>query len=186
MNEPEPDTPANARRTEMVLTVAGPKQPIPREIYQGLELDHTCARPGAYAAFALPSIFSGQRRTPTPSPHLQALAEARQLKAGERRAQPYVPRAGSVPDQVLAYLRTHGGYLTYGQIALRFELLITSVSGSLQPAVTGGALQRLTIHARTAVALPGYVPTTDDEPVQDAEAQRVMTQRLEREAPPRH
>jgi len=46
----------------VICTVAGPRQPFSAEIYNGAELRATSLRPGAYNAFALPSLFNGRRR----------------------------------------------------------------------------------------------------------------------------
>jgi hypothetical protein len=184
---PEPrddDQGANAASPPPALSVATPRSHHSRETYLGHELGSTSNRPGAYAAFALPSMLFGERRVPTP-PHVEAVIQAREQRARERGQRGhYTMRAGSVPAQVVAYLEAHGGYLTFGQIALLFSLAPTSVAATLKPAVTGGALVRHTIAARSALALPGYEPPPEclAEPTPE---QVALARRLEPTTPPR-
>jgi hypothetical protein len=94
-------------KAPVICTVAGPRQPFSSESYCGAELQATCLRPGAYNAFALPSLFNGARRTPPQA----ALANSAVHKSG-RTKPAYLPRAGSIPALLLAHLQAHGGHMT--------------------------------------------------------------------------
>jgi hypothetical protein len=150
------------RPTGPTPSVAAPRNHHSTETYDGAELGPTCNRPGAYAAYALPSMAFGERRAPPVPAHTQALIEARRRQHAERARAPYAAKEGSIPARVIAYLRIHGGTLTFAEIAERFGLAATSVAATLKPAVTGGALVRHTIRSRSALSLPGHVLAAED------------------------
>lgn len=70
----------------------------------------------------------------------------------------YRPRGGSFPDLVITHLREHGGHLFYSEICERYSILPTSITSIFKPPLFHGALIRLRIGKRTALALPGYQP----------------------------
>ncbi|WP_137860771.1 VapE domain-containing protein [Variovorax sp. 3P27G3] len=90
---------------------------------------------------------------------------------------PYRPREGSGPHQVLKHLQQHGGHLLYTEICARFDIPSHSLTAIFKPALTRGAIIRLHIGNRRALALPGYVPpgqvaTTTDAQLIDTDQVR--------------
>ena len=77
----------------------------------------------------------------------------------------YQPRDGSGPHRVLQHLQAHGGHLTYTDIRDRFGIPQHSLTAIFKPALVRGALVRVQIHGRRALALPGYVPPAPEAPL---------------------
>ena len=144
----EPEAPA-----PIVCTVAGPRLPFSPDSYSGAELQATCPRPGAYNAFALPSLFNGARRTPP-----QAAFASNAVHTSGRTKPAYLPRAGSIPALLLAHLQAHGGHMTYSEVARRFGMPPSSTTAVFKKTLEEGLLLRIVAEGRAAFALPGYVP----------------------------
>ncbi|RIX74447.1 MarR family transcriptional regulator [Acidovorax cavernicola] len=168
--EPEASAP-------IVCTVAGPRTPYSAQLYTGEELRPTSARPGAYDALTLPSVFMGRRvaapaastlnfvHTSGRRDFLGTKAEGQRFTAIAPAAQGdqgnYLPKPGSVPSLVLAHLQEHGGHLTYSEITQRFGIPQSSTTAVFKKALDSGALVRLLHNERVVIALPGYTPPPD-------------------------
>lgn len=161
----------------IVCTVAGPRTPYSAQVYTGEELRPTSARPGAYDALALPSVFMGRRvaarttaalnfvhtsghrdflKTKAEGQRFTAIAPSAQAEQGN-----YLPKPGSVPSLVLAHLQEHGGHLSYSEITTRFGLPQSSTTAVFKKALDSGVLVRLLHNERVVIALPGYTPPPD-------------------------
>ena len=161
----------------VVCTVAGPRMPYSSQVYTGDELRRTSARPGAYDALALPSVFNGRKVAPPTvaainfvhtSGHRDFLGtKAEGLRFTAIAVTPpadqgdYLPKPGSVPSLVLAHLQEHGGHLSYSDITQRFGIPQSSTTAVFKKAIESGVLVRLTSNARVVIALPGYTPPPD-------------------------
>lgn len=75
----------------------------------------------------------------------------------------YVPRAGSIGDQCVAYLEEHGGALTRRELADALGTRIQNMNRPLMMAVHGKALA---MHGagrgKTRFSMPGWVPSDAD------------------------
>lgn len=164
---------AEPMREPIVCTVAGPRVPYSSQTYTGAELRHTSPRRGAYDAFAMPSLFNGKRTPPPASTrpmnfvHTSGRVDFLETKAAERRFSiaeatstdtVYLPRPESAPGLVLAYLKEHGGHLTYNDLKDRFGIPQSSVTAVFKRALDNGVFVRIVVAHRSAFALPGYVP----------------------------
>jgi hypothetical protein len=135
--------------------------PFSAEVYTGAEL-RTPVRSGALDAYALPSLFLGRRHMPpqrqAPAPVAKVVHTSGRAGAHTEDGALYAPRPGSVPSQVLAHLRLHGGHLTYADLSKRFSLPASSVTAVFKPALRAGVLKRHLVNERAVLALPAYVP----------------------------
>lgn len=165
---------------EVIPTVAAPREHFSREIYAGAELHTRSARPGAYDAMALPSLFNGKRSTPgmtllqapiayvppapapAPLPAVRQQSALRKLTPGRVSITPYTARTGSAPARVLSHLRIHGGAITYPEIAAQFDIPQATITASFKPALKKGALVRHVVDGQVALSLPGFTPPAPD------------------------
>lgn len=85
----------------------------------------------------------------------------------------YRPREGSGPHQVLQHLQQHGGHLLYPEVCARFHIDQHSLTAIFKPALVRGALIRVQVAGRRALALPGYVPPPPAAPPAPAAAPRM-------------
>lgn len=77
---------------------------------------------------------------------------------------PYKPRQGSAPARVLASLRSEGAapqsaYITADEVLAFFGVKYSDWSSIFGPAVKGGALKKIRVHGKPALALPDYIET---------------------------
>lgn len=144
---------------------------VPTGTYDGAELRNAPVRPGAMAAYALPSLVGGkpvspaqiraELRAPAPAaPAAVAVHVATVYRPGAapttataRPLTPYTPQRGSVPDRVIRHLRRHGGVLTRAQVSEQFGTPAASVVPTLLRAVQSGHLARLTVAGIAAYGL---------------------------------
>lgn len=82
----------------------------------------------------------------------------------------YRPREGSGPHRVLQHLQAHGGHLLYTEIRDQFGIPQHSLTAIFKPALVRGALIRVQVGDRRALALPGYVPPPPAAPPAPAAA----------------
>jgi hypothetical protein len=156
-----------------------------RGIYTGAELQHRSNRPGAYDAFAFPSLGACRtttagrvaaaapaRATPrglavTGSDAAPQLIEPRTLTQGRISLSAYRPHKGSAPALVIAALNVEGEHISYLQICERFGVNRHNVTAIFKSAIVKGALVRHRApDGQVLLSLPGYVyvPPAPPEP----------------------
>lgn len=166
-------------------TVAGPRQPPPRETYNGAELDMRSPRPGAYDHLKLPSRMGDrlvepggpraslvspriakpvplEHRVAPPAPPAPPPAVAKALQP-----RPYVPRAGSVAQRVIDELRRTGGHHLMSDLAQRHQVTRSGLAQFLKPAINAGVLVIHKVGHHDHIALPGYVMPAETRPEPD-------------------
>jgi hypothetical protein len=108
----------------------------------------------------------GTRQAPKPAKNRRAPsagipAEHRTVRPLPPRRVPaevYVPRG--MPSLLLAYLKEHGGHLSYADIRRRYGIGDGSVDACLRRPIAAGLLIHVRLGKRiSAAALPGYVPS---------------------------
>ncbi|RYF58019.1 MAG: hypothetical protein EOO27_13835 [Comamonadaceae bacterium] len=86
---------------------------------------------------------------------------------------------GSVPGQVIAHLREHGGHISYLDVAKRYGCPRSSVTAIFKLALSHGVVVRHVSNGRAVLALPGYVlpPDADQPPREVLALQRRLARR---------
>lgn len=136
--------------------------------YDGAELKTRSSRPGAYDAFAIPSLMFGKQERPVvvepahaPSPTVMPASTPRTPRAAKGTPGIYRPQPGSVGDQVISHLQMHGGTLTARQIVELCGVERESVAGLLQRARATGAVAHEIRDRKGYYFLPGSSTVTE-------------------------
>lgn len=128
------------------------------------------ARSAARSADPLAAALAPPPEAPEPQPEpVQPPAIVTRIVKNGQEVQPltpgrsgslsaYRPRVGSGPHSVLMHLQAHGGHLLYTEIRHQFGIPQHSLTAIFKPALVRGALIRVQVGDRRALALPGYVP----------------------------